>query len=93
MVAGFSAAVLPDWSSGPGSRGSFGDPDGRSGFGGPGRGSGPGGLDHERFAEMMQSRTEQKKKNIEIWKKNKDKIIQQRIDELLKGIQPFPWGG
>lgn len=80
-------------SSGPGSRGSFGDPDGRSGFGGPGRGSGPGGLDHERFAEMMQSRTEQKKKNIEIWKKNKDKIIQQRIDELLKGIQPFPWGG
>jgi len=66
-----------------------GGPGGRGGFGGPG----PGGFDRERFAEMMRSRMEQKQKNIEIWKKNKDSIVRQRIDELLKGLQPFPWGG
>ena len=77
----------------PGSRGGFGGPGGRGGFGGPGRGPGAGGFDRERFAEMMRSRMEQKKKNIEIWKKNKDSIVQQRSDELLKGVQPFPWGG
>jgi hypothetical protein len=80
-------------------RGSFrggrgpGGPGGRGGFGGPGRGPGPGGFDRERFAEFARSHMEQKKKNIVIWKENKDRIVQQRSDELLKGLQPFPWGG
>ncbi len=30
-------------------------------------------------------------KDIETWKSNKDKIIKQRVTELLKGVRPFPW--
>jgi len=75
---------------GPGGRGGFGGPGGR---GGGGRGGGPDGFDRERFAEFARSRVEQRKKNIEIWKENKASIVQKRIDELLKGLQPFPWGG
>jgi hypothetical protein len=74
---------------GPGGRGGFNGAEGR---GGP-AGGGPGGFDRERFVEFARSRVEQRKKNIEIWKENKASIVQKRIDELLKGLQPFPWGG
>lgn len=71
---------------------------GRGGFGG-GAGDlsisrserGPGGNGRQRVAEIRYRSMEQKKKNIEIWKQNKERIIQQRVEELLKGFQPFPW--
>lgn len=72
------------WASGPG---------GRGGFGGGGRGGGPGGFNRERGVEYMRGRMKQRQKNIEIWKEHKASIVQKRIDELLKDLQPFPWGG
>jgi len=30
-------------------------------------------------------------KDIESWKANKDKIVKQRVRELLQGVKPFPW--
>ena len=83
---------------GPGTRGegSYGGGEGRGGFGGgrgPGRGPGPGGFSRERGIEYMRGRMKQRQKNIEIWKENKASIVQKRIDELLKDLQPFPWGG
>lgn len=79
--------------SGLGGRGGFGGPGVHGGFGVGGRGGGPGGFNRERGIEYMRGRMKQRQKNIEIWKENKASIIQKRIDELLKGLQPFPWGG
>lgn len=77
---------------GPGFRGEGRFRGGR-GFGpdGRGRGGGFGGVGRERINKIKRKSMDNKKKNIEIWKKNKDRIIQQRVEELLKGLQPFPW--
>ncbi|MBN1846282.1 MAG: hypothetical protein JW810_11405 [Sedimentisphaerales bacterium] len=77
-----------DREEGFGGPGSFGGGRGQR----PGRG-GPGGWDRQRSAQFFHERLEQRKINIETWKKNKDQIVQQRVDQLLQGYQPFPWGG
>jgi len=38
-----------------------------------------------------QQRLEHHQQNIENWRKNRDSIIEQRLNQLLSGAEPFPW--
>ena len=55
---------------------------------GMGRGMGMGmQMDPSMFEEQLK----QSKANFEKWKKNKATIVNIRVQELLLGIEPFPW--
>ena len=57
---------------------------GRGGFGGGGGFRGGFGRGGGRLDEYQA--------NIEAWEKNRDRIIDNQVDNLLKDIKPFPWG-
>jgi len=42
--------------------------------------------------EDFLKRIEKREKAIESWQQNKEKLVRLRIQELLEGTQPFPWG-
>ena len=42
--------------------------------------------------EDFLKRIEGRKKILERWQQNKEKLVRLRTQELLEGIQPFPWG-
>ena len=76
----------PEGGDRPGGRRGFGGGGGgRSGYGGGGA-FGRGGFG--RGSEML----DEYKANIEAWNKNRSRIIDNQIDNLLKDVKPFPWG-
>lgn len=42
--------------------------------------------------ERLRGEVETKKRAIPAWKKNKDKIVEERVEELLQDHPNFPWG-
>ena len=43
-------------------------------------------------SERLRGEFESKKKAIPAWKENKDKIVEERVEELLQDHPNFPWG-
>jgi len=41
--------------------------------------------------EHFKDRLQQRQGNLENWKKNRDKLVEDRVQQLLQGIEPFPW--
>ena len=64
---------------------------------GQGRGQqqamGRGMMGMQMDPSMFEERLKESKANFEKWKKNKATIVNIRVQELLLGIQPFPWMG
>ena len=56
------------------------------------RGRGPGRRRGMGMGSRFQQRLEQRTESINRWQENKDKIVQQRVDQLLGNYEPFPWG-
>jgi hypothetical protein len=45
---------------------------------------------HPRL-QHFQQRLEQHQRNIESWRNNRTQIIDQHVEQLINGIEPFPW--
>ena len=60
---------------------------------GMGRGIGMGIMGMQMDPSMFEDQLKQSKANFEKWKKNKATIVNIRVQELLLGIEPFPWRG
>ena len=56
-----------------------------------GRGRGGRGWGRAERIEKFSEHLDQKSKAIEIWLKNKEKIVNKRIEVLLEGQEEFPW--
>jgi len=53
--------------------------------GGQGMNRGMGRMEH------FKDRLQQREANLQNWKKNRDKLVEDRVQQLLQGIEPFPW--
>jgi len=55
------------------------------------QGAGQGMMGMQMDPKMFEERLKESRTNFEKWKKNKGAIVNIRVQELLLGIQPFPW--
>ena len=83
---------LDGWNAPPGLDSDAGS--GRPGMGRDRRGGGRGGFGRgprEERGRDIHGRLDERKKQIEDWRKHKEDIVNARVAVLLQGTKPFPW--